>query len=258
MQLRQLLGQVGPHEAAIKAQFVGRNRFEGAQPVFPTPLIIMAFTNRCGSHLLADYLRQTGKLAGFGEFLNASVVTKQAQGAAQFPDYICGLHQRLCSNDEVLGIKASYDQILMLLRWNIPAMFTGLRIIHLTRSDAIAQAVSHAIATQSAQWTSLQKSNGVVPRFQVKQIDAILQEQDRANALIRLIAQTTATPRAQAHYEAIAKDPATHVGRLLTFCGIDAPDWVPCPPQVQKQAGAVNMEFVQRYVEQLGKAIGSA
>ena len=49
----------GRHETTIKRQFGSRVRFEGTAPVFDKPLILMAFTNRCGSHLLADYLRQT-------------------------------------------------------------------------------------------------------------------------------------------------------------------------------------------------------
>ncbi|WP_028957938.1 Stf0 family sulfotransferase [Sulfitobacter sp. 20_GPM-1509m] len=248
----------GRHETTIKRQFGSRVRFEGATPVFDKPLILMAFTNRCGSHLLADYLRQTGQLAGFGEYLNHDVVANQSaeHGYDSFPDYIAGLQARICLRGQALGLKGSYDQIAMLLRWNIGAMFRGVRVVHILREDALAQAVSLSIARQTEKWTSHQTGNGAAPTFQPKLIESILQSHEAANTMIGLLAQAAALPRMQISYEQVMHDPATYVRRLFGFCGVEAPDWVPRVPTVKKQADALNAEFAQAYRAQVLREAG--
>ncbi len=243
----------GQHEKTIKRQFGGRVSFDGNAPVFDKPLILIAFTNRCGSHLLAEYLRQTGQLAGFGEYLNHDVVANQsdAHGYYSFPDYITGLQARMCPKGQALGLKGSYDQIAMLLRWNMGAMFGGVRIVHIYREDALAQAVSLSIARQTEQWTSRQAGNGTEPTFQPKLIESILDSHEDANTIIRLIAESAAIPRVQISYEEVVNDPATYVRRLFGFCGVTAPGWVPRVPSVRKQAGALNTEFSRAYQAQV-------
>lgn len=42
----------------------------------------------------------------------------------------------------------------MLLRFNIPAIYPGVRVIHIVRSSAFEQAVSFSIADQTNLWIS--------------------------------------------------------------------------------------------------------
>ncbi len=249
MSYLKALRSASRHESTIKRQFGGDVRFAGEKPIFSKPLILMAFTNRCGSHLLAEFFRQTGQLAGFGEFLNHDVVANQSaeHGYASFPDYIAGLEARLCPKGQGFGLKASHDQLAMLLRWNIPAMFPGVRMVHIFREDALAQAVSLSIARQTEQWTIHQQSNGTQATFQRQQIETIIESNEAANTTFRLVAQAAAIPRMQISYEQLVNDPGTYVRRLFAFCGVDAPGWVPRAPNVRKQAGAQNAAFAQAY-----------
>lgn len=258
MSYLKTLRTAGRHEITIKRQFGGRVSFGGTAPVFDGPLILMAFTNRCGSHLLAEYLRQTGQLAGFGEYLNHDVVANQSaeHGYVSFPDYIRGLQTRMCPMGQALGLKGSCDQIAMLLRWNIGAMFQGVRMVHIYREDALAQAVSLSIARQTEQWTSRQSGNGTEAIFQPKLIESILEAHENANTMIRLIAQAAALPRVQISYEEVMNDPATYVRRLFGFCGVTAPGWVPRVPSVHKQAGALNAQFARAYQAQVLHEMG--
>ena len=44
------------HEKVLRKLFGAKCAYDGRM-VFDTPLMLIAFTNRCGSNLLADYLR---------------------------------------------------------------------------------------------------------------------------------------------------------------------------------------------------------
>lgn len=247
----------GRHETTTAKLFKGRVAFDGAAPVFDKPLIIMAFTNRCGSHLLGDFLRQTKKLAGFGEFLNHDIVARQTaeHGFTSFPEFITGLERRFCPEGQGFGLKASYDQMAMLMRWNIPAMFRNCKVLHITRQDTIAQAVSYSIAQQTQAWTIHQKTNGKRPVFDPKGIEAYIAATEKANETIRLLSNAAGFPRAMVTYEQICNDPNTHVGRVLPFCGVKLGDWVAHPPGVKKQGDGLNKEFVAAFHDLIRGAV---
>ena len=134
------LADQGTHEKQVRAMFPGAFEWRGTAPVYQAPLYILAFTNRSGSNLLADYLRQTGLMRGFGEGLNWDHIERDIARTptASFPDYITQLAGPP-GGTQSWGIKASWDQIVMLQRARIPAMFSGVRIIHTVREDILGQ-----------------------------------------------------------------------------------------------------------------------
>jgi len=246
-----LFGRAGLHERRIATQFAGRCRFAGDAPVFARRLILLGFTNRSGSTLLAEYLRQSGRVAGGMELLNHDIVATQVAShpADDFPVYITGLVHRLGGDDgDAFCLKASWDQIAMLYRWNIPAMFRSTRMIHIRRADVVGQAVSHAIADQTKSWTSQQHAAGITPVFDARRIGAIIARQARAHDAIALAAQVLDVPCVDITYEQLATAPTLHVQRVLGACGVDvAPGWQVRATVLQKQATAVNAGFAARY-----------
>ncbi len=243
------LRATGDHERRIFRQFGGRVAFDGSAPVTNRPLILVAFTNRSGSNLLCEYLRQSGKVAGGMEQLNHEVVAAQvaAHPVDRFADHIAGLLARQGRADQSFCLKASWDQLLMLYRWNIPAMFPQTRILHIQRHDAIAQAVSYSIALQTKRWNSIQPGNGQAPAFLPRQIGQILSDQRQANDHIALLAQILEVPRVAVSYEQIVAAPDAHLRRVLRFCGIALPDLTVRPPALQRQADPVNADFAARF-----------
>ena len=81
------LAEQGPHESKIRALFPDAFAWQGPEPLFSKPLYVLAFTNRSGSNLLADYLLQTGRFRGFGEALTAAdaIVITDVYGAGEMP-----------------------------------------------------------------------------------------------------------------------------------------------------------------------------
>ena len=242
----------GRHERMLEnALGPARLRYEGAAPAFDKPLILIGFTNRSGSTLLAEYMRQSTMFRGLGEFANHDFVLRQMQdrGLESYPDLIAQLAGGGRAQ-QLFGLKASWDQMAMLARWNIPAMFTGLKVVHITRRDPLAQAISYSIAEQTDQWTSHQQANGQEPIFSAGALDRIMREQQMQNVLIGLLAQAMGAPLHGAVYEGLHADPAACLRGVLAFCGVPRPEWQPDPPGLRKQAGEANARFHAAYLAQ--------
>ena len=247
----------GTHERQVRAMFPGAFEWRGTAPVYQTPLYILAFTNRSGSNLLADYLRQTGLLRGFGEGLNWDHIERDIARAptASFPDYITQLAGPP-GGTQSWGIKASWDQIVMLQRARIPAMFSGVRIIHTVREDIVGQAISHWIAHQTNRWTSAHQETGVVPWFSLEGIEPILMDITRSNTLIKLVSAALGAPRHVVVYERLQDDPLGEVQRLGEAMDLDLGDWRPAAPRIARQRDETNAEFREASVRAWREAIG--
>ncbi|MEC3862681.1 Stf0 family sulfotransferase [Mesobacterium sp. TK19101] len=244
--LSETLATPGPHETALTRLFGAegmRRRSDGL--CFQTPLVVIAFTNRSGSNLLADYVRQ-GKVAGpAGEFLNHDFVTKHAreQGITRLPDYMLYLQTRFAGPAGALAIKASWDQLAMLHRTGLTGMFPEVRVLHMLRQDVLAQAVSYVIALHTKQWTSKHAVEQDEVPFKPDLIEHVAADFHQANLLIRLICDATGMRRWALAYEQMCHDPATHVGNVLVPAGLAPKDWAPDVPRISKQAGPRNAEM---------------
>lgn len=250
------LAAPGPHERKIREIFLENFVWRGNPPLFSKPLYIMAFTNRCGSNLLADYLRQTKCFRGFGEGLNWDIVQDSLQRypVRSFPEYVAHLADA-DNTPGAWGIKASWDQILMLHRANIPAMFSGVQIIHPIRQDLLGQAISHWIAHQTNQWTSVQKGLDVVPEFACDRIEQILMGIVRSNTYIDLISRALEISRHVVVYERLQENAAEAMGELLGALSIGLEGWEPRSPRIARQRNETNDHFQRQAMERWRAAI---
>src|SRR5262249_15044546 len=105
-----------------------------------------------------------------------------------FPAYVHSLAKHFGTN-EIFCTKASWDQLLMLLRWKIHRMFAGLKVIYIYRQNTIAQGVSLAIAWQTQKWTSQQEGVSVVPVFDYKNTCHMIDSTFLSNVAIPYILQ---------------------------------------------------------------------
>jgi len=252
MNIAEFLMQGGLHESEIRKHFGNLVTFEGDSPVFDHPLYLLAFSNRSGSNLLADYLRTTPYFSGFHEQLNHSTVTTQAElwGARTFPDLIRIGTEKLAKGKPIYGFKASWDQILMLHRFRIPAMYNGTRIIHITRNDILGQAVSYQIAHQTKRWTSKQKGEAIEPVYDRDQISHLIGSTQMSANAIQALCTIFDIPRIHVTYEELTKRPRRVVQRIGTFAGVDLSSWTCGTPKIEQQANHVNDQFRARYIEE--------
>lgn len=241
--LRQL-SVPGIHEKNIREIFPKNAHYDLEAPTFDKPLYIMAFTNRSGSNLLADYLRQTDKFTGFREALNWEEVNLSVSKTetASLPDYIKNI-SRSAPQHTLWGVKASWDQMAMLVRTNIISMFPSVRVVHTVRADLIGQAISHWIAHQTGKWTSRHSGSNTQPTFNNTAIERILSDIQMANCYIDCICRAMGWPRISVVYEHLQADPKLVMSRIAKFSSIDLDDWLPEQPSISRQRDNINDDF---------------
>ncbi|MEM1101689.1 MAG: Stf0 family sulfotransferase [Pseudomonadota bacterium] len=238
------LARPGAHERRMRELFGGDA--ESVEPV-STPLLLIAFTNRSGSSLFGELLVQSGAFAGGGEFLNGDVMEKMRQEtqAQSLGAHITALARRMVKPGQAFALKASWDQLAMLARARVPELFGRVRVIHVFRDDAVAQAVSLSIAHQTGRW-SAQQAEGGEPHYDEAQLLSILETQAAENARIRAVCSAMGWPRMLVAYEALVADPAHHVSQSQRFCGLEPRPYAPRPTNHRKQAGQRNDLFAER------------
>lgn len=252
-----ILAKPGIHEVEVSKHFPVNPPFSAEFPVFKNPLTIMAFTNRCGSNLLADYLNQTSKIGGFHESLNHDTIRRMSikESIENFPDYITYIFKKF-SVDGRLGVKASWDQITMLSRSGTLKMFPAVNIIHIKRSDVVSQAVSHWIAHQTKKWTSAQKGDATDPIYDFKSIDRIVSSINNSNSIIPILSDAIGANFAEILYEDVVRDPYCSVISAGRSLSLDLSDWTPISPKIYRQADQVNNEFIFKFNSELRRVIG--
>jgi LPS sulfotransferase NodH len=252
--LLEQLGDTGLHQQEIEALFDGHVTWNGRKPVIPHPLVVIAFTNRSGSNYLAELMRSTGRLAGLGEALNADTVAKRCDmwGVEDFPGYFAALAQR---NRVPFGVKASWDQLLMLLRCRIHEMHRGLHVVHIRRRDVVGQAISRDIAWQTGKWTSLTKvEQEVTPTYDAGRITSQIAAIHQEEVFFPLIFEAFDLQVTDVVYEELSRDPMTVVQRTMQEIGLPCPQWYPAQTRIGKQANATNDAFRAAYREVLVRA----
>lgn len=240
------------HAAHIK-RALRTVRFSG-KPISGKRLIILAFFNRSGSNLLAEYLRSAPDLHGFREQLNHTVVIGRCAELEidHFPDYITRLAQEKPTPG--FGLKASGGQIRMLADWNILAMFEQVQVLHIQRRDIISQAVSFWIARHTLQWKSSQTAimdERAIP-YDVRVMSDIAEVILQQNRLITSVCSEFALPVKPVVYEDLVAEPQDEMRSILRFLKVESNLWVP-PAQTEhhRQESEIKRAFVQKMREDM-------
>lgn len=244
------LARPGIHETRILEQFGERALWRGRNPMFNHPLYLLAFVNRSGSNLLAEYLRTAPPFAGFHEHLNHDTVARLAVqlGATSFPDYLRLLGETFGSPGRIFGYKASWDQAAMLFRFGIHRMYRGVRVIHILRNDTLGQAISFHIAAATRQWTSAQEATvSTNVTFHGPGISELIDSIHFGNQAIEELAHLFNIPRLRLLYEELVNDPKAVITRIGRFSGHDLSTWKPVQPSIRRQASELNDDLRAAY-----------
>lgn len=246
------------HQNNIHSHFKGNVQFEESAPIFDFPLCLLAFTNRCGSNLLAEYLEATGLFCGFHEPLNSDVVShiSQLRDIHTFPDYIEHVTRNQHKPDQFFFMKSSWDQFLMLREWGILNMFSGLRIVYIERLNYINQAISYTIANQTKQWTVFHEKQNDEVHYDRTVIDAVIAANSKANRIFRYLFELLNLDYVHIAYEELVKDPAANVAKVLMYF-----EYIPdldffnnYQPRLKAQSNSLNQEYKERYfAESVGR-----
>lgn len=118
--------------------------------------------------------------------------------------------------------------------------------VHLHRDDIERQAVSWARAEQTGFWQHGDLAS-TEPRFDLDQIDELVTTIDQHNAAWRTWFIDQGVEPLTVTYESVVATPRDTVLGVLDALGVRLPDgWSPASPH-QRQADAINEEWLQRY-----------
>jgi LPS sulfotransferase NodH len=252
-----------PHLRAISEYFGGGMIYRGETPMFDQPLVVLVFTNRSGSNLLVDQLSTHPQIEGFGwndqygELLNSDEVAAIAPtlGVISFPAYLAALAGPSCARGAMFGVKASPEQLVMLLRCRIDRMFAGLRLVYTTREDTLGQAISMSIALATEQWDSTCPAlPNAQPRYDFEQLSDLIAMFRQSNIYARLVMEAFGQTWHGVSYEQLTADMDATVRRVAAWLGLSSDGWTIPPPRISKQASALSDAFRAQYLSDIRNA----
>ena len=234
--------------------------------MWPHTSYLICATNRSGSFLLCEALKNTG-IAGRPEeyfWRNDEPFWKEHWGVSSYADYVAGAIAQGTSPNGVFGAKIMwgyFDDVVGKLH-SIPGyqglptaellstIFPNVHYIWITRRDKVRQAVSFEKAIQTNIWAMTEEpspSTGEL-HFDVARIEAlILVIESHEAAWQRYFAANRITPFMVIYEELVTAYEQTAM-QILHELSIPVPQPFQFGPRrLRQQADALSEEWVQRY-----------
>jgi LPS sulfotransferase NodH len=214
---------------------------------------LICFTNRCGSHFLAECLASSAYLNNAGESFHADLVISDslALGHQDLGAFV-GNHVREYQQNGIFLTKTSATQLIMLAEAGIlDRIAQNTCFILLERCDKLAQAISYAVAWGSNSWTSEQAPStdpslvdfppDIISGF----IDGVTFEM---LLLERFFARNGISPH-RVFYEDLEADPAGGTARVGGWLGLSNLRFDQSKIHLKRQRGTVNDEWRRQFRE---------
>jgi len=234
------------------SEYFGEIRSAPANISQETSIIFLCFSNRCGSNYLAELLASNGTYNLAGEDLNWDTVLThcKANGIESFQDYVAFLVRRLKRKDRVF-IKVATSQIELLGKAGIlDQVLARSKFILIERSDKLGQAISYAIAFGTGRYTSWMASSTPpeAVEFSRKRIDHIIASIADSYRQFDVFFAKNGIQPVNVVYEQLAANPVKQVSWIAESLGLDDLEARLSGLRLEKQAGAVNALWRQRYL----------
>jgi LPS sulfotransferase NodH len=219
-------------------------------------VLIIASTPRCGSHMLGHALHATGCFGFPLEYAQPGNLMRWRKrlGTKGLEETLHGIRRLRTSPNGVFGIKIHYGHLREFGGFaRVKALFPDAYYVLLTREDALKQAVSYEIASQTGVWISGQKTE-TKPRYDFERIDRRLRQTVRDNAAWRYVLAANGCRVLQMNYGAAASDLPGAVLEVARFMGVEVPPGkIPTRSATQRQESPLNAEWAKRYLEEGGR-----
>lgn len=215
-----------------------------------TGFYVICFTNRCGSTFLAHALASEGRIQAAGEQLNFEPVSTQSTklGLRSYPAYLAHLIERGSARSGIFGVKAGIGQLIGLYNAGVlERVKDKLTLVHITRQDLLAQAVSMYIATRTKRWTSKQEGVDAELLYQPGVLLSTLDGLCRRNAAFKALFELFQLDAVPVQYEKLVDDPGKVVKRVGRHLGLPNLRYVPEKVPIEKQADEVNERLLREW-----------
>ena len=184
---------------------------------------IVAAQPRSGSHLLCQLLYHTRQAGCPLEYFHKRHWDAWCQRCRKTnPNLVLSvILRRRTSPNGIFGCKMHWAQFRFFVKLGLEKRFHGAKFVYLTRDDVLGQAISHALAVQTGQWTSLHASTKKQPVYSFEAVNRslslILEERRMWEAFF---ARAGIAPL-RLTYESLVGNKRDAIARLLKYLAID-------------------------------------
>ena len=217
---------------------------------------------RSGSTLLSEHLLASGLAGAPYEYLNDAHMMAYAErtgrAVTDIGSYMMEIERLRTTGNGVFGMKAHYRQTVRMVKSpDLMRQFLGhfAKVIHITRRDRIAQAVSLFKANQTGLWTSRHAALGAeaapAPGYDARQIAASLASVVDEDQGWSEVLSDAGSDVLQVTYEDLAHDPAPELARVLGHLGVAVSHPVVTVPRIARQADETSRLFRDRFLADL-------
>lgn len=213
-------------------------------------IYVVASQPRCGSHYLADLLRETGQAGVPLEYFHTAHWKRWVKRCGQNNPLSAFriLCQRRTTPNGVFGVKMHWKQFQLACRLRLEDEFAQSPFIQITRDDLLGQAISLVIASQTGAWIHEHQAQ----RSPEYSFDAIQQAVGRLiverGNWDRFFAATGIQPL-RISYENLTDDRDPTMQRVCRHIGIDWDVTEPAGTRVQRTGRSD--EWRDRYLQTL-------
>lgn len=226
----------------------------------PTRSYLVCGTPRSGTWLLCGLLAGTGVAGRPHEYFwtGTEEPARKAWGTTTFAEYVRAVLAAGTTGNGVFGAKvmwASMPALVERLRASegardrdvLEAVFPSPRFVWVRREDTVAQAVSWSKAIQTGHWHHWDRPATIEPRFDLGQIDALVEEIDGHDEAWRRWFGDNGIDPLEVRFEELVSEQDRVVRRVLGALGIELPEETIVSAQTVKVGDSLNDEWAKRY-----------
>lgn len=211
-------------------------------------VVVLCFTNRCGSNFLADALAGSGHLNMAREMIDSGFARGAVPDAGSMAEFLSvEIGRHMVGRRFIL--KAAPNHLDVMARCGLLDVWRDrLHFVYIERADRLAQAISWVIAEQTEEWVAgYIGRNGRDPTYDRAAIIAAIEWFASCNSYFDRFFGLNGIVPANVLYEDLVRAPGQAVAEIGAGLGIPL-QFEPARVQMVRQAGPRNEDWRARFL----------